>query len=263
MRGSVIVLASGPSTQDFPVQEFSTVPIITMNGAISHLLDTAIRPLFYVCTDRGFPREQPELYQAALARADNLALWPDEIARLAPEQKAIAYPLRKAPTTGFKHLLGHDRDRATRSRNILSKRSRSIGFSKDMSYGFFDARTVAYVCLQLAYHLGFDKVFMVGVDLNGSAQRFYDDRIGKRSPCGLNDYFDVRILPSFRVLKRAFDGTGRQVLNLSTHSRLPTSVVERADLQTLRKSLVHQHATGLDPAARASASNCSSMKSGE
>ncbi len=221
-----------------------------MNGAIAALLHTDIRPLFYVSTDRGFCREQPALYRAAIARAQNLALWPDQIAELEPAYTERAYPLRKAPATGVRHLFGQDRELATRARNVLSKRARSIGFSKDMGYGFFDARTIAYVCLQLAYHLGFDQIFMVGVDLNGKAQRFYDASVPAPSPCGLDDYFHSRILPSFKVLKRALSTSGRQVMNLSGVSKLPGSLIQRADLSALR-------------CASASAINCSSMKSGE
>ncbi|WP_040259852.1 LPS biosynthesis protein [Pseudomonas massiliensis] len=236
-QGPVIILASGPSTQDFPLEEFASIPIITMNGAISRLLPTSIEPLFYVCTDRGFPLQQPELYEAAVARARHLALWPDEIARLAPSRRLQAYALRRAPATCWRHIFGKEREQAVRSRNVLSKRCRSIGFSQDMSYGFFDARTVAYVCAQLAYHLGFEKVFLVGVDLDGTAQRFYDRETRTLSPCGLNDHFDTRIVPSFEVLQRAFRRAGRQVFNLSARSRLPASVIPRADLGTLRRAL--------------------------
>lgn len=236
-QGPVIILASGPSARDFPLEEFVSVPIITMNGAISRLLHTDIQPLFYVCTDRGFPRQQPELYEAGLARARHLALWPDEIARLEPSRRALAYPLRRAPVTCWRHLIGRERHQAMRSRNLLSKRCRSIGFSRDMSYGFFDARTVAYVCVQLAYHLGFETVFLVGVDLDGTARRFYDGETMKRSPCGLNDHFQTRIVPSFEVLQRAFRRAGRQVLNLSAHSRLPASVIPKADLGSLRRAV--------------------------
>lgn len=236
-HGPAIILASGPSAADFPVEAFASVPIITMNGAIAGLLGTAIRPLFYVCTDRGFPEQQPGLYQAALDRAQHLALWPDQIAELTGAQAARAFPLTRAPMTRLSHLLGHEQHLAERSRNLLSKRSRSIGFSKDMAYGFFDARTVAYVCVQLAYHLGFEQVFLVGLDLNGSSGRFYERQGNACSPCGLNDYFHSRILPSFQVARRAFDRTGKRLLNLSTGSRLPASVVQHADLHTLRRAL--------------------------
>ena len=83
---------------------------------------------------------------------------------------------------------------------LWSKRARSIAFSKDLSQGFFDARTVAYVALQLAYHLGFDKVILVGVDLDQSSGRFYEKPGSVLSPCGLDQHYPTRILPSLKLM---------------------------------------------------------------
>jgi hypothetical protein len=54
---------------------------------------------------------------------------------------------------------------------ILIPRSRSHTFSTDVSeQGAWEGATVTYVALQLAFHLGFQEVIMVGVDHSFSAQ---------------------------------------------------------------------------------------------
>lgn len=58
----------------------------------------------------------------------------------------------------------------------LFYKSKNIGFSKDITDGYFCARTIAYVALQLAYYLGFKRVFFVGLDLNSEVGRFYDKK---------------------------------------------------------------------------------------
>lgn len=58
-KGSVIIMASGSSAKDFPLERFAGMPVITMNGAISMFADTAIKPFIYICTDTSFPKQQP------------------------------------------------------------------------------------------------------------------------------------------------------------------------------------------------------------
>jgi hypothetical protein len=47
---------------------------------------------------------------------------------------------------------------------ILIRRSRSLTFSMDATRGAWEGATVTYVALQLAYHLGFHDVILIGVD---------------------------------------------------------------------------------------------------
>ncbi|MNG00047.1 lipopolysaccharide core biosynthesis protein [compost metagenome] len=84
---------------------------------------------------------------------------------------------------------------------------------------------MAYVALQIAYHAGFNKVFMVGVDLNQNVGRFYENRHSKLSPCGLDQHFDSRILPSFELLAESVVDKDFAVYNLSPTSRLPRTVI--------------------------------------
>lgn len=135
------------------------------------------------------------------------------------------------PSTRLEHYLGVERDQAQRVRTLLSHRARDIGFSRDLDYGIFDVRTVAFIALQVAYHhLGFTEIYLAGVDLNAQAPRFYERRSGPRSPCGLDEHLHNRILPGLRVMQEVMAAEGRQVFNLSRTSRIPAELIPLADL---------------------------------
>lgn len=229
-RGPVLLLASGPSAGELRLEAWRDVPVITMNGAIAKLTKSAIEPLFYVCSDLSFAVQQPGLYAQGLERARHLALWPEAIDELPSGLRGKAHGLKRAPSTRLEHYLGAERDQAQRVHTLLSRRARDIGFSRDMDYGIFDVRTVAYIALQLAYHLGFTEIYLAGVDLNAQAPRFYEGSTRPRSPCGLEEHLYSRILPGFKVMQDVMTAEGRQVFNLSPSSRIPAQLIPPADL---------------------------------
>ncbi|MFQ6573699.1 lipopolysaccharide biosynthesis protein [Pseudomonas sp. UM16] len=235
--GSVFIIASGSSAKDFPFQTFADIPMITMNGAISMFIDTTIKPFFYVCTDRDFSNQQPELFAQAMHRSERVALWEDHYNSAHVAASGELYFLRKARKATFSDLLRKDHE-LIRNRPFPGSRKKPLGFSKNLHRGFFDARTVAYVALQIAYHAGFNKVFLVGVDLNQNAGRFYEKLHSKLSPCGLDQHFDSRILPSFELMAESVVGDDFAVYNLSPSSRLPRTVIPYKTLDEAQ-ALIH------------------------
>lgn len=200
-----------------------------MNGSIGLLEQAGIKPFFYVCTDKDFARQQPQLFATALRQSPRLALWAEQGEAHVMPAGTQCYPLTKAAEPSLGEWLGGSASPYARARSLWSKRARSIGFSKDLSHGFFDARTVAYVALQLAYHLGFNEVLLVGVDLDQSVGRFYEKGEQGRSPCGLDQHWASRILPSLSLMKRQVIGDGFRVYNLSATSRIPSELIPKID----------------------------------
>lgn len=239
-QGPVLLLASGPSASELCLEAWRNVPVITMNGAIAKLATSTIEPLFYVCSDLSFALQQPELYALGLERAQHLALWPEAIQGLSARLKHKAHALKRAPSTRLEHYLGVERDQARRVCTLLSRRARDIGFSRDLDYGIFDVRTVVFIALQLAYHLGFTEIYLVGVDLDAQTPRFYESSFGSRSPCGLDDHLYSRILPGLGVMQEVMAAEGRQVFNLSRTSRVPAQLIPRADLATIEAAWLGQ-----------------------
>ncbi|TDF82945.1 lipopolysaccharide biosynthesis protein [Pseudomonas sp. H9] len=234
--GAVFVIASGSSAKGFPFESFADIPMITMNGAISMFIDTPIKPFFYVCTDRDFSNQQPELFAEALRRSERVALWEDHYASAQVEAKGELYFLRKPPKARFLERLRKDHE-LVRNHPFPGSGRKPLGFSKNLQRGFFDARTVAYVALQIAYHAGFNQVFLVGVDLNQNAGRFYENHHSKLSPCGLDQHFESRILPSFQLVADSVVGDEFAVYNLSPTSRLPRSVAPYKSLEQVQAML--------------------------
>ena len=144
-----------------------------------------------------------------------LALWKDLIRYEALAAGGELYLLTPAPKLSWSELIfGLDKE-LVRRRKLGTGRNRSLGFSKNLKRGFFDARTVAYLALQIAYHVGFTKVFLVGVDLDQSAGRFYEGTGTVVSPCTLDEHFHTRILPSFEIMSKYVMDDDFQVYNLS------------------------------------------------
>ncbi|MGE8065601.1 lipopolysaccharide biosynthesis protein [Pseudomonas sp. NPDC089569] len=229
-KGSVFIIASGASARDFPLHKYADVPMITMNGAISKFAGTGITPFFYVCTDQGFSQQQPELFTEAMRLCKRVALWERHVWHTTLKPRGELYYLRRAPKLGWRDLLKTDKD-LVRCRKLGNGRNRTLGFSRNLKRGFFDARTVAYLALQLAYHVGFTRVFLVGVDLDPLAGRFYEKSGSFVSPCVLDDHFHTRILPSFEILARSVMNEDFRVYNLSNSSRIPVNLVPRVTLE--------------------------------
>lgn len=230
-KGPVFIIASGASAKDFPLEKYADVPMITMNGAISMFIGTDIKPFFYACTDIAFYREQPELMSAAMHLSERVALWEEDIRRSAVAPEGDLYLLTKAPKLSWSDLVFRGDKELVRSRKLGNGRNRTLGFSRNLKRGFFDARTVAYLALQIAYHAGFNKVFLVGVDLNQSVRRFYEEDDADASPCMLDEHFYTRILPSFKILSKHVVNDDFQVYNLSGTSRIPCELIPQVTFE--------------------------------
>lgn len=231
-KGPVFIIASGASTKDFPLHKYADIPMITMNGAISKFIGSGVKPFFYVCTDQGFSELQPELFTQAMLLSERVALWEYHVWHTSVPPQGELYLLSRAPKLSWRDLLRADKE-LVRNRKLGSGRNKTMGFSKNLKRGFFDARTVAYLALQLAYHLGFSKVFLVGVDLDQSVSRFYEEQGARVSPCVLDEHFHTRILPSFEILAKYVMNKDFQVYNVFDVSRIPAGLVPRVTLDEL------------------------------
>lgn len=248
--GSVILLASGPSAADFPLERYRDTPVIAMNGSILRCVEAQVAPLFYLCDDPGFVRDRPRLAQLGARHAQSVAMSLDCLSMLyaqAPESldgcrtyvmervnrrhgravlsdRAYAWSIRKDPDliSGF---------------SLWRRKPNRIGFSRDMGKGYFGGRTIPYAALQLACHLGFEQVFLVGVDLSKSVGRFYEKGLAAL-PSSLDEDFEEYILPSFRlVADKVLPQAGMSLYNLSSSSRLPEDIALKIDLAHLDRLL--------------------------
>ena len=106
-------------------------------------------------------------------------------------------------------------------------------FSRDVTGRVFEGSTVTYVALQLAYHMGFEEVILVGVDHNFTTQGRPNVTVvseGSDSNHFAPDYFGKGFrwqLPdldaseqAYRMAKEAFEASGRRVLDATIGGKL-------------------------------------------
>lgn len=246
-QGSVFLLASGPSASDFPLFRYADWPVIAMNGSIVRCVEQGVRPFFYICDDPGFVRQRPELAALGARQATHLAMSLNCFQALHEQDPALLAQrdsVMLLERVNRMHGLAErsDRSYAWSVRNdpdlicgfsLLRRKTNRIGFSRDMSKGYFGARTIPYAATQLACHLGFSQIFIIGMDLNKSIGRFYETGAAAL-PSSLDEDFDDYILPSFRIVaEKVAPRYSLKVYNLAQNSRLPASVLPKVDLVAL------------------------------
>lgn len=247
--GSVFLVASGPSVAEFPMSRFRNWPMLAMNGSIKRFLEEEIRPLFYLCDDKGVAQHKAVAVADGIRYSQYAALGLSSLEQVELHSPEVLSEEKLFLLERANRLHGRvkvsDRLFAWRNRNntdmavnwsLLYQKRNRIGFSRDLCLGYFNARTIAYAALQLACHLGFSRVFMVGVDMTPSLGQFYDPA-GQVVPSRLDDDWDDYILPSFGLLSRKVLGARFQVFNLSEQSRIPATLVPKLGWDQLEAAL--------------------------
>ena len=249
LSGTLIVMASGPSAGSFPIERYRHVPMMAMNGSIVRFAETGIRPLFYLCDDRGFVRLRLPLVCQGIELAQHAAIGAgalEELLRQAPEaiDGHSIYLMQRSnrPLLGealsdraYAWSVRQDPDLECRF-SLLRQKPNRIGFSRNMAKGYFGGRTIPYAAMQFGYHLGFRNVVLVGFDMGAEPGRFYEQ--GEAAlPSRLDEDYDDYILPSFKLVAQRVVGQHYRVFTLSANSRLPASLVPRLTLDQLDELL--------------------------
>jgi hypothetical protein len=116
-------------------------------------------------------------------------------------------------------------------------------FSRDCSLSVFQGFTVTYVALQLAYHMGFTRVALVGCDHNygnssglpnsitqnpsTNAAHFCGDYFASGQPWQLPDLKASELY--YDVARRCFEDEGRKVVNASSSTKLDIFALQRLE----------------------------------
>ncbi|MGG5871096.1 lipopolysaccharide core biosynthesis protein [Pseudomonas peli] len=244
--GPLFLVASGPSVGAFPLERYAQYPMMAMNGSVCRFANTGVTPFFYICDDSAFVRDRLSLILQGVEFAESLAFSPRVIEALiaqAPDalvgRSVYGFERANRPVDGREPM--GDRQFAWAARkdadfecdfSLFRQKRNRIGFSRNIDKGYFSSRTIPYTGIQLAYHLGFQQVFVVGMDLDSSKGRFYeqgDDAVGSRLDGDYEDY----ILPCFELMAKRVVSPAFQVYNLSLESRLPGTVLPKLPLDQL------------------------------
>jgi hypothetical protein len=117
-------------------------------------------------------------------------------------------------------------------------------FAADVRGRVWEGATVTYVALQLAFHMGFQQVILIGVDHNYSAQgkpnttitsqgddkdHFHASYFGKGFRWQLPDLETSE--RAYRMARQAYESAGRRVLDATVGGKL--TIFEKAEYESL------------------------------
>lgn len=242
----VNIIASGPSVVDttFSAEQLSQ-PTIFVNGSIILQDQYDFRQIVgYVISDARFISHQEDiltqyytgqpLYATAAVFEAIAALYPQMMLKYHTAMRLLfpvdrpwgvktsqslfqKFNLKKAWLNRKKSLAAFAND----PNFVIDTRHRPspIGVSLDVTHGFVEAGTVAYVAAQLAFSKNAGEIHLFGIDLLNSAQpRFYENK-QNQAPSKLDKAIYERIVPSFNLLGDVYQRQGVSVVNHSPISK--------------------------------------------
>lgn len=237
---SVNILASGSSIHSANLNKISQQPCIFVNGSIE-LMETYDfqQPVAYVITDPRFIRHNLAILQNRYHGQCPLYITQTVLEKLADTDRnlikkyvqhlRLIYSVERPIRQPSKHFLAKFfrknnkrllMDFANHPQFVIEGHGdTTIGVSLDISHGFVEAGTVAFVATQLAYRLGFSEIHLYGIDLiNAHEPRFYEN-VQNSAPSKLAPAIYNRIVPSFDLLASVYQQQGVMVYNHSPVSK--------------------------------------------
>lgn len=242
---AVNIIASGPSIADLVFADLVDTATIFVNGSISLMAQYNFTNVVgYVISDARFVKHQPDILDkyytgqplyATLAVFEALAVsHPSMISKYHNAMRVIYPADRPWSVQTNKSWLGrllskpvsHNKKiplalLANQPNFVIDTQHQPapIGLSLDMTYGFIEAGTVAYVAAQLAYSRHASAIHLYGIDLLNSDQpRFYENK-DDSAPCKLDKAITDRIVPSFNLLGKIYKENNVPVVNHSPVSQ--------------------------------------------
>ncbi|WP_238034188.1 hypothetical protein [Psychrobacter sp. Ps4] len=241
---TIQVIASGPSIADLAFAAIQDRATIFVNGSISLLAEHAFDKVAgYVISDARFIRHRPEIFKdhyngqplyATLAVFEALAIAHSDILLTHHKAMRVICPVDRhwgvQSNRSWLSKLTFKRRRLNKKRplsdfsdhpNLVidSNHRPAIGVSLDVTDGFVEAGTVAYVAAQLAFSRQTSEIHLYGIDLlNTNQPRFYEN-LNNSAPCKLDKAITDRIVPSFDLLAQVYKARGVMVYNHSEVSK--------------------------------------------
>ncbi|WP_201511924.1 hypothetical protein [Psychrobacter alimentarius] len=242
---TVNIIASGPSIADLAFAKLLDMPTIFVNGSISLTEQYDFTNIVgYVISDARFISHQPEILQkyytgqplyATLAVFEAMKITHPALLLMYHQVMRVLHPVDRPLATkskpsffskqGFKEKLLNKKKSLTEFKthpNFViddAHKPKSIGVSLDITYGFVEGGTVAYIAAQLAFSRQAGAIHLYGIDLLNSDQpRFYEST-DNSAPSKLSKAITERIVPSFNLLGRVYKHQGIPVTNFSPVSK--------------------------------------------
>ena len=237
------LIASGPSLSQIDLDRLAGKVCFGVNGAIATASSSPVSFRYHLVADASFVRDRITLVRQmlesgadclfsfgalnSLCEQDASLLTHDRLFLL-PEINAFYNTPRLAPADFARWATRQDYLTLHPDPQYHTGR---VGFSRDIRRGVFSAQTVVFEALQVACHLGYRRIFILGMDLNASPgqARFYEqgDHVARTR---LDRDFAPYIQPAFEVARTVATAAGFEIYNLSPDSRLPGAIIPKITL---------------------------------
>ncbi len=212
-----VVVGNGPSLKVEDLKELHRLAIPTFGcNRISLIFpQTDWRPTYYFVSDKKL-----------------LVDYPDEVDGVPVKHRFFPWYFREKVCNGlFYNTLTFDYEHESK-------------FSTDAAKGVYPAGSVTTEMIQFAYYMGFQEIYLIGVDFNYQVTQAIDDRTYAYQ--GENNYFikgylkpgEVADMPNvaanllgFCAAKETIEANGRKIFNATRGGKL--EVFPRADLDQL------------------------------
>ncbi len=150
----------------------------------------------------------------------------------------LKYKCKKFIATQHRHLFHQNTNISFIPIDPLSRYGMSFSF--DCSKILIPGATVTYVCMQLAFYMGFSKIYLIGIDhhynisterqLKDSAENHFDSCYYKKDAIIALINLE-KMTKNYKLTKKIADKTGRSIYNATVGGKL--EVFERVDYNSL------------------------------
>jgi len=238
--GDVFIVATGPSIGKLDLAPLKGQFFIGMNGAINKFDDYDFKPQYYLVGDDIFAEITWPIMEKALQAGGKFFLAPPAFeticrrgAKYLPSLDAhLIFPLDRAP-----EFIGGGIPNPRKDPDLEPYPGKrppiyaphgwlSYGFSRNLEKGFFRHGSSTDYCMQLAYYLGFRRMFLLGHDLSFD-RHFYPDTedVARHwpKPGHVEMQLGTAINNDLAASKLCKDGE-IQVFNVNPDSNLPAKI---------------------------------------
>ncbi|HEY3590307.1 MAG TPA: sugar glycosyltransferase [Buttiauxella sp.] len=235
-NGSALLTATGPSIRNIDFSVIPEIPAVGVNGAWH--LHTKVNFSVYIIVDMIFMDSRTDLLEKIISSTELILFTTaNGIMRLVDkfslknikcklaliEDKCYPIYEQKIPVNNIYSTF------KSQDNILFLKDNVNIAFNHDIRNGIFDAGTVAYWSLQILSYLGFDKIYIAGLDMNNfSTPRFYETQ-NDMLPSFLEGKMHDIIIPAFTLARQAMSEKNIEVINLSLESAIPSYIFQKLD----------------------------------
>ena len=212
-KGQCLLLGSGPSVKDIDYKKVGNKPVFMMNGSIVLADKFKQNRILYVADDFGFICRNMDTIKSAIKESDLIFLNAPGLSHICSVNKMLLkgkkvvliervnrfYNVPQMSDKLFYKNNKHNLNYVFAGISLVN-RNYNIGFTKNLLNGYFGGRTIPYCALQIAYHLGYRDISMIGVDFTNIGERFYFEQSPEKTK--LKENYNRHILPSFKTAKK-------------------------------------------------------------